>query len=98
MTWMGRNLVESTEKPGGPGMWEGEKGERRDASDTSDYRHAARCGGASQGKRAMVRRSMSAGVLLIHNSIAGLVTLLDLSRTTSTDPVNIQMSWGSPRR
>jgi hypothetical protein len=25
-TWMGRNLVESTEKPGGPGMWEGEKG------------------------------------------------------------------------
>ena len=33
----------------------------------------------------MVRRSMSAGVLLIHNSLAGLVTLLDLSRTTSTD-------------
>ena len=40
----------------------------------------------------MARRSMSAGVLLIHNSLAGLVTLLDLSRTTSTDPVNIQMS------
>src|SRR5437588_4038734 len=47
-------------------------------SDASDYRRAARGGGASQGKRAMVRRSMSAGVLLIHNSLAGLVTLLDL--------------------
>ena len=61
-------------------------------SDASDYRRAARGGGASQGKRAMVRRSMSAGVLLIHNSLAGLVTLLDLSRTTSTDPVNLQIS------
>ena len=34
------------------------------ASDAPDYRRAARCGGASQGKRAMVRHSMSAGVLL----------------------------------
>jgi hypothetical protein len=40
----------------------------------------------------MVRRSMSVGVLLIHNSLAGLVNLLDFSRTTSTDPVNLQIS------
>ncbi|HVI77676.1 MAG TPA: hypothetical protein VM715_05840, partial [Candidatus Acidoferrum sp.] len=51
---------------------------RRSYSSGPDYRRAARCGGTSQRKRAMVRRSMSAGVLLIHNSLAGLVTLLDL--------------------
>src|SRR5947209_14927751 len=33
-TWMARNLVESTEKPGGPGMWEGEKWGMARASDT----------------------------------------------------------------
>jgi hypothetical protein len=44
-------------------------------------RRAARCGGASQGKRAMVRHSMSAGVLL--TTIRRRRHLLDLSRTTS---------------
>src|SRR5438270_8828669 len=45
-------------------MWQGEKGDDGTIVTGRQGRRAARCGGASQGKRAMVRHSMSAGVLL----------------------------------
>src|SRR5947209_10142329 len=45
-------------------MWQVEKGHDGTLVARRQGRGAARCGGASQGKRAMVRHSMSAGVLL----------------------------------
>src|SRR5437588_8269189 len=48
-------------------------------SDASDYRRAARGGGAS-------RCSRSTGVPLIYNSLAGVVTLLYGSWTITRDP------------
>src|SRR5947209_20572881 len=45
-------------------MWQVEKGDDGTLVAGWQGRRAARCGGASQGKRAMVRHSMSAGVLV----------------------------------
>src|SRR4051812_12197211 len=68
------------------------RGRTARASDAPDYRRAARCGGASQGKRAMIRCSMSAGVLLIHSSLAGLVT----SSTSRGQPLRIPSTFRCP--